>query len=326
MENLPAESKYIKKFSSELSIPYTRTADFEMPLHFYFGPNHFQSLKKIGFKLEELVTIGGSIIRWINEFVVIPIFNWLDNFISNYGIIILLLTIIIKIALLPLTYRSYLSMAKMRVLKPEVDEIGKKFPKKEDALKKQQATMAMYKKAGVNPMGGCIPILIQFPIIIAVFRFFPASFELRQQSFLWADDLSAFDSIINLPFSIPLGYGSHVSLFTILMAVALIFTTRISTEQMGDTNQQIPGMKFMMTWMMPIMMLFFFNNYSSGLTYYYFLSNVFTLGQTYIMRGFVNDEEIMRKIHENKKKPVVKSKWQQRLEEAAKKRGYNPNR
>jgi len=211
----------------------------------------------------------------------------------------------------------------MRVLKPEVDEIGKKFPKKEDAMKKQQATMAMYKKAGVNPMGGCIPMLIQFPIIIAMFRFFPASFELRQKSFLWADDLSAYDSIIDLPFTVPLGYGDHISLFTILMAVALIFTTRISAGQMGDTNQQIPGMKFMMTWMMPIMMLFFFNNYSSGLTYYYFLANVFTLGQTLIIQRFVDDEAIMQKIHENKKKPIIKSKWQQRLEDAAKKRGYN---
>jgi len=318
--------KYLKQFSSTIGIPFENTEKSTVALEFYFGPNHFNTLKEYKNDFERIVPLGWGIFGWINRFVVIPVFNFLDNYILNYGLIILLLTIFIKLILFPLTYKSYLSTAKMKVLKPEVDEIAKKFPKQEDAMKKQQATMAMYKKAGVNPMGGCIPMLIQFPIIIALFRFFPASFELRQKSFLWADDLSSFDSIINLPFTIPFGYGDHVSLFTILMAVAMIFTTRISTAQMGDTNQQIPGMKFMMTWLMPIMMIFIFNSYSSGLTYYYFLSNVFTLGQTYIMRGFVNDEEIMRKIHENKKKPVVKSKWQQRLEDAAKKRGYNPNK
>ncbi|MDX9696112.1 MAG: membrane protein insertase YidC [Bacteroidales bacterium] len=318
--------KYLKHFRSTIGIPFENLEKSTIPLEFYFGPNHFNTLKEYKNDFERIVPLGWGIFGWVNRFIVIPVFNFLDNYILNYGLIILLLTIFIKLILFPLTYKSYLSTAKMKVLKPEVDEIAKKFPKQEDAMKKQQATMAMYKKAGVNPMGGCIPMLIQFPIIIALFRFFPASFELRQKSFLWADDLSSYDSVLNLPFNIPLGYGDHVSLFTILMAVALIFTTKISTAQMGDTTQQIPGMKFMMTWLMPIMMLFFFNNYSSGLTYYYFLSNVFTLGQTYLMRGFVNDEEIMRKIHENKKKPVVKSKWQQRLEEAAKKRGYNPNK
>ena len=315
--------KHLKYFSSTIGIPFENIERSTVSLEYYFGPNHFNTLKEYENDFELIVPLGWGIFGYINRFIVIPVFNFLDNYIMNYGLIILLLTIFIKIILFPLTYKSYLSTAKMRVLKPEVDEIGKKFPKKEDAMKKQQATMAMYKKAGVNPMGGCIPMLIQFPIIIAMFRFFPASFELRQKSFLWADDLSAYDSILDLPFSIPLGYGDHISLFTILMAVALIFTTRISAGQMGDTSQQLPGMKFMMTWMMPIMMLFFFNNYSSGLTYYYFLSNVFTLGQTYFIRNFVDDDEVMRKIHENKKKPVVKSKWQQRLEEAAKKRGYN---
>ncbi|HAN18155.1 MAG: hypothetical protein A2X13_04280 [Bacteroidetes bacterium GWC2_33_15] len=326
LENEDNPGKYLKYFSSSIGIPFENSEKSTVPLKFYFGPNHFNTLKEYEMDFERIVPLGWGIFGWVNRFIVIPVFNFLDNYILNYGLIILLLTIFIKLILFPLTYKSYLSTAKMRVLKPEVDEIGKKFPKKEDAMKKQQATMAMYKKAGVNPMGGCIPMLIQFPIIIAMFRFFPASFELRQKAFLWADDLSAYDSIINLPFTVPFGYGDHVSLFTILMAVALIFTTRISTEQMGDTNQQIPGMKFMMTWLMPIMMLFFFNSYSAGLSYYYFLSNVFTLGQTIIIRRFVDDEEIMRKIHENKKKPVVKSKWQQRLEDAAKKRGYNPKK
>ena len=316
--------KYLKHLSSNIGLPFENTEKSTVQLEFYFGPNHFNTLKEYEKDFEYIIPLGWTIFGWINRFLVIPVFNFLDNYILNYGLIILLLTIFIKIILFPLTYKSYLSTAKMRVLKPEIDEIGKKFPKKEDAMKKQQATMAMYKKAGVNPMGGCIPMLIQFPIIIAMFRFFPASFELRQKSFLWADDLSSYDSILQLPFKIPFGYGDHVSLFTILMAVALIFTTRISADQMGDTNQQVPGMKFMMTWMMPIMMLFFFNNYSAGLSYYYFLSNIFTLGQTVFIRRFVDDDEIMRKIHENKKKPVVKSKWQQRLEDAAKKRGYNP--
>ncbi|OFX82288.1 MAG: hypothetical protein A2W99_09555 [Bacteroidetes bacterium GWF2_33_16] len=318
--------KYLKYFTSSIGIPFENVEKSTVQLEFYFGPNHFNTLKEYENDFERIVPLGWGIFGWINRYIVINVFNFLDNYILNYGLIILLLTIFIKIILFPLTYKSYLSTAKMRVLKPEVDEIGKKFPKKEDAMKKQQATMAMYKKAGVNPMGGCIPMLIQFPIIIAMFRFFPSSFELRQKSFLWADDLSSYDSILDLPFTVPLGYGDHISLFTILMAIALIFTTRLSTEQMGDTNQQVPGMKFMMTWMMPIMMLFFFNSYSAGLSYYYFLSNIFTLGQTIIIRRFVNDEEIMRKIHENKKKPVVKSKWQQRIEDAAKKRGFNPKK
>jgi YidC/Oxa1 family membrane protein insertase len=213
----------------------------------------------------------------------------------------------------------------MRVLKPEIDEINKKFPKKEDAMKKQQATMGMYKKVGVNPMGGCLPMLVQMPILFAMFRFFPSSIELRQQAFLWADDLSSYDSILDLPFTIP-QYGAHVSLFTILMAVALVFSSRLNTGQMGDSNQQMPGMKFMMTYMMPVMMLFFFNKYAAGLSYYYFLSNVITLGQTVFIRRFVDDEAILRKLHENKKKVVKKSKWQERIEAAAKQKGYKPKK
>ncbi len=215
----------------------------------------------------------------------------------------------------------------MRVLKPEIDEIGKKFPKKEDAMKKQQATMAMYKKVGVNPMGGCIPMAIQMPILFAMFRFFPSSIELRQQAFLWADDLSSYDSIFSWNVDIPLIssiYGNHISLFTILMAVALIFSSKLNTGQMNDANQQMPGMKFMMTYMMPVMMLVFFNRYAAGLSYYYFLSNVMTLGQTVFIRRFVDDEAILKKLHENKKKVVKKSKWQERLEAAAKQRGYKP--
>ncbi|PLX11297.1 MAG: membrane protein insertase YidC, partial [Marinilabiliales bacterium] len=315
--------KYLKYFESTIGLPFEFTSESSVPLSFYFGPNHFNTLKQYELGFEKIIPLGKSIFGWINRFVIIPAFNFLDNFITNYGLIILILTILIKLVLFPLTYKSYLSTAKMRVLKPEIDEISKKFPKKEDAMKKQQATMAMYKKVGVNPMGGCIPMAIQFPILIAMFRFFPASFELRQKAFLWADDLSSFDSIIDLPFTIP-QYGDHVSLFTILMAIALIFSSKLNTGQMNDANQQMPGMKFMMTYMMPVMLLFIFNSYSSGLSYYYFLSNVITLGQTLFIRRFVDDEALLKKLHDNKKKPVKKSKWQERLEAAAKQKGYKP--
>ncbi|HSH51999.1 MAG TPA: membrane protein insertase YidC [Bacteroidales bacterium] len=321
--DLPNSSKYLKHFRSTIGIPFDYERESTVPLQFYFGPNHYTTLKKHDLAFERIIPLGWGIFGWVNRFVVIPVFNFLDNFIANYGLIILILTILIKIVLFPLTYKSYLSTAKMRVLKPEIDLINKKFPKKEDAMKKQQATMALYKKAGVNPMGGCIPMLIQFPILIALFRFFPSSIELRQKSFLWADDLSSYDSILDLPFDIPF-YGDHVSLFTLLMALALFFSTKINSGQMGDSNQQMPGMKFMMNYMMPVMLLFFFNGYSAGLSYYYFLSNVMTMGQTLIIRRFVDDETLLKKLHENKKKPVQKSKWQKRLEEAAKQKGYKP--
>jgi YidC/Oxa1 family membrane protein insertase len=225
--------------------------------------------------------------------------------------------------LFPIAYKTYLSSAKMRLLKPEVDEINLKFPKKEDAMKKQQATMAMYKKAGVNPMSGCIPVLLQMPILIAMFRFFPASIELRQQAFLWADDLSSYDSIWNLPFNIPF-YGDHVSLFTLLMTVSTIIYTYLNNQMMGTGSQQMPGMKTMM-YIMPIMFLGIFNNYSSGLSYYYFLVNIITFIQMYIFRYFVDEDKLHRQIQENKLKPVKKSGFQARLEEMAKKKGYNPN-
>ena len=321
--------KYLKYFESSIGIPIENSSSFSAPLAFYFGPNHFNTLKEYDLEFEKIIPLGWGIFGWINRFVVIPTFNILDNFIRSYGLIILLLTILIKLVLFPFTYKSYLSTAKMRVLKPEIDEINKKFPKKDDAMKKQQATMALYKKVGVNPMGGCIPMLIQMPILFAMFRFFPSSFELRQKAFLWADDLSSYDSILSWDVHIPIinnFYGDHISLFTVLMAIALLFSSKINSGQMSDANQQMPGMKFMMTYMMPVMLLVFFNNYSAGLSYYYFLSNVITLGQTLFIRRFVDDEEILRKLHENKKKPVKKSKWQQRLEDAAKQKGYKPNK
>lgn len=310
------DGSHIRTFSTRFSVPFRNESTETIAFNFYFGPNHFKTLQKYEMNFEKVVPLGSNIIRWINKYVVINVFYFFSKYIGSYGLIILLLTVLIKLVLFPLTYKSYLSSAKMRVLKPQVDEINQKYPKKEDAMKKQQAVMGLYKKVGVNPMGGCIPILIQFPILIAMFRFFPASFELRQQGFLWADDLSAYDSIFNLPFSIP-WYGDHVSLFTLLMAAALFLTSKMNTDQMGDTSTQMPGMKFMMTYMMPIMMLFWFNGYSSGLSYYYFLSNVFTLGQTLMIRQFVDDKAILAKLHENAKKPVTKSKWQMKMEEMA---------
>ena len=317
-ERLPENSRYIRRFAAELSIPYDRSANFEMPMHFYFGPNHFQTLKKIGFQLEELVTLGTSIIKWINQFVIIPIFNWLGRYISNYGIIILLLTLIIKIALFPLTFKSYSSQAKMRVLKPQIEEINSKIPK-EKAMERQQATMALYKKVGVSPLGGCLPMLLQFPILFAMFRFFPTSIDLRQEKFLWANDLSTYDSILDLPFTIPM-YGDHVSLFTILMTVTTVLSMKMNSQMTPESS--MPGMKTMM-YMMPVMFMLFLNSFSAGLTYYYFLANVITFGQNYIFKLFVDEEALLKKLNSKKAKaPAGKSKFQQRLEDMAKKKGY----
>jgi YidC/Oxa1 family membrane protein insertase len=312
-------SPYLCKFTAEMAVPYDRSSNFVMPMHFYFGPNSFQNLKRIGFHLQELVTIGGSIIRWINAFIIIPIFNWLNKYISNYGIIILLLTLIIKMALLPLTYRSFISQAKMKVLKPEIDEINKKIPK-DKAVERQQATMALYKKAGANPMGGCLPMILQMPILYAMFRFFPTSIELRQEPFLWATDLSTYDSILNLPFTIPM-YGDHVSLFTLLMTVSTIVSMKYNGNPTGG-DSQIPGMKGMM-YMMPVMFMLILNNFSAGLTYYYFLANLITIGQNLLFKQFVDEEALRKKLYAKKAKPTKKSNFQARLEEMAKQRGGN---
>jgi len=314
-------SKYLRYYESEIGVPLTQGENPTVNLKFYFGPNSFTTLKKYDMGLEELVFLGRNIIKWINRFIIIPVFNFLDNYIVNYGIIILILTLLIKAVLFPLTHKSYLSMAKMKALKPMVDEVSKKFPKQEDALKKQQATMAIYKKAGASPMGGCLPQLLQMPILFAMFRFFPTSIELRHQSFLWATDLSTYDSILDLPFTIPM-YGAHVSLFTILMTVATIISMKMS-----DTSgqQQMPGMKAM-TYVMPVMFMFMLNNFSAGLTYYYFLTNVISIIQTQVSKRFVSEAEILKKMEEYKKKPVKKSNWQKRLEEAAKKGGYKPQK
>ena len=288
---------------------------------FYFGPNHYKTLKSYGQKYEKIIPLGGWMVGWFTKWVIIPLFDFLHKFISNFGIIILLMTLFIKIVVLPFAYKSYSSSAKMQALKPEMDKINAKYPKQEDALKKQQATMDLYKRAGVNPMGGCLPMLLQLPILWAMFRFFPASIELRQQSFLWADDLSAYDTIPLLDFGarIPL-LGDHISLFALLMAVSMFFYSKITTQgQMSSNDPNTASMRFMSVWMMPIMMFFICNSLSSGLTYYYLLSNLITMIETWIIKKFfVRPEDVLAKLKDSEGKPQPKSKWQQRLEEAQK--------
>ena len=288
-----------------------------VPFEFYFGPNDFKTLKSYDQKYEKIIPLGGWLVGWISRIAIIPCFDFFGKFISSYGIIILLMTILIKLVVSPLTIKSYISSAKMNVIRPEVDKLNEKYPKQEDAMKKQQAMMNLYKRAGINPMGGCLPMLLQFPILFAMFRFFPASIELRQQSFLWADDLSAYDSILDLPFRIPL-YGDHVSLFALLMAISMFVYSKMTSSQMSN-DPNMAGMKFMSVWLMPIMMLFICNNLSSGLSYYYLLSNLITMLQTWFVRRFVVDEKkIHAQLAATEGKPLPKSKWQQRLEEAQK--------
>lgn len=312
--------KYLKSMDVELGVPFNIQGNTNIALQFYFGPNDFYKLKSYDLDLEDLIPIGWGIFGWINQYIVLPVFSWLGGYGWNYGIVILVLTLMLKFVLFPIAYKTYHSSAKMRVLKPEVEELAKKFPKKEDAMKKQQATMSLYKKAGANPASGCVPMLLQMPILIAMFRFFPSSIELRQQSFLWATDLSSYDSIYTLPFEIPY-YGDHVSLFTLLMTVSTLMYTYLNNQMMGAQTQQMPGMKTMM-YIMPVMFLGLFNNYASGLSYYYFLANVITFTQMFAFRYLINEDKLRAKIELNKKKPQKpKSNFQKRLEEAAKQQG-----
>src|SRR5690554_3687184 len=309
-------SNFLAYNRAETVIPVDFSTNENIGFSFYFGPNHFFTLNRYdkALELNKLIPLGWGIFGWVNRIAVLPVFNFLEGFIGSYGIIILILTILIKLVLFPLTYKSYMSTAKMKVLKPQIDEINERIPK-EKAMERQQATMALYKKAGVNPMGGCLPMLLQMPILIAMFNFFPVSIELRQESFLWATDLSTYDSIFDLPFNIPF-YGAHVSLFTLLMAATNMLYTKMNSEMTASANQ-MPGMKGMM-YMMPVMFLFFFNNYASGLSYYYFVSTLITVGQTLLIRRFVDEKKLLKKIQANQKKPVKKSKFAQRLEEMTK--------
>jgi YidC/Oxa1 family membrane protein insertase len=307
----------LRKFNAILTIPYNHSADESFAMKIYYGPNHYKTLEKLGISLERIVPMGWGIFRWVNKYIVVNVFSFLSKYIGSFGIIILLLTLIIKTALLPLVYKSYLSAAKMRLLKPELDEIKEKHG--DDMTKIQQENMKMYRKAGVNPFGGCIPVLLQLPILFAMFQFFPSAFELRQQSFLWAEDLSTYDNIFNLPFSIPL-YGNHVSLFALLMTVSSVAYALYNNQATGVTGQ--------MKWLgliMPVVFLFTLNSFAAGLNYYYFVSNLVTILQQLTIKLFVDEKKLHSQLQENKKKPQQKSKFQQKLEDMAKKRGVDLN-
>ncbi|WP_300748494.1 membrane protein insertase YidC [uncultured Alistipes sp.] len=315
------DSGLVKSFSASTAVPYTAQTE-QYDFSFYFGPNKYAVLKKIdnaqgeSLLLDRLIPMGWGIIGWVSRWLVIPVFDFLRQYIGSYGWIILILAVLIKIIVSPLTYKSYISQAKMRIIKPEMDALNAKYPRQEDAMKKQQEMMALYKKAGINPMGGCIPLLIQFPILIAMFRFFPSSIELRGQPLFWAHDLSSYDSILNLPFSIPF-YGDHVSLFALLMALSTFAFSYISYQQTSSAQPQMAGMKFMMVYLMPIFMLCWFNDYSSGLCYYYLLFNLLTIAQTFLIRRMVDDGKIhaIMEANASKAKNRKKSKFQLRYEE-----------
>ena len=293
----------------------------EIPYEFYFGPNHFQTLKKFDRKYEKIIPLGGWLVGWFTRYAIIPMFNFFHRFIDSFGLIILLMTIVIKIVVFPLTYKSLASSAKMAALKPEIEKINAKYPhadNQQEQMKKNQATMDLYKRAGASPMGGCLPTLLTFPILWAMFRFFPASIELRQQPFLWCHDLSAYDSILDYGTRIPI-LGDHLSLFALLMAVVMWLYSKLTMNNQPAANDpSAASMKFMSVWMMPIMMFFICNNLSAALSYYYLLSQLIAIVQTWLVRRSIKPEDILEKVRKSEGKPQPKSKWQQRLEEAQK--------
>ena len=314
--NKAENPRYLKSMSTNISLPYNVTAETNtIPMQLYFGPNHFKTLRSYGIGLQDQINLGNFfLIRWIN-YGVIAVFNWLSSYGWNYGIVILILTILIKTLLFPLAFKSYKSSAITRVLKPEMQAINEKYPKEEDAMKKQQAVLNLQRQAGVSPASGCLPALLQFPILIAIFRFFPASIELRQQPFLWADDLSTYDSIVEFPRFLGM---DHLSLFTILMTITTLIYTYVNNKQMDySSNPQMKPMKWMM-YLMPIMFFAIFNNYSAGLSYYYMLVNIITFIQMFIFRKMINEDKVRATIEKNKKKPQKKSGFMKRLEEAQK--------
>jgi YidC/Oxa1 family membrane protein insertase len=304
----------VKSVFTELGIPFNHGANEKFGFRFYFGPNDYKALKKYELDLEKIIPTGWSIFSYINKGLVIPLFDALSS--MNMGMVILIFTLIIKLLLLPIAYKTYLSGARMRVLKPELDAINAKLGDKADPMKKQQEQMALYRKAGVNPLSGCVPLLLQFPILIALFSFIPAAIQLRQKGFLWADDLSTYDSIWtfgHVPF-INWAYGDHVSLFALLMFASTIVYTYMNQNLMPQQNTQMPGMKFMM-YFMPVIFLAVMNKYAAGLSWYYFLANMITFLQNWLMKKIISDESIRAKIDANMKKPVKVSGFQKRLEE-----------
>ena len=311
VESENVEQKFTKRYTSV--IPLQSKEKMNHKFQWYFGPSEYKTLQKYGLGIEKNINFGWGIFGWINKSVFIPLFDFLSSFLP-FGIAIIIMTIIVRLAMSPVTYRSYVSQIKMKVLKPEVDEINAKYPK--DQVKRQQETMALYTKAGANPMSGCLPALLQLPVFYALFSFFPVAYALRQKSFLWADDLSSYDSVYDLPFNIPF-YGDHISLFPILASVAIFIYTMMTMGQQQATQQPgMPNMKFIM-YLMPLMMLFFFNNYASGLSLYYFVSNILTIVLMLVIKNFVvSEEKIFTQIEENKKKPKKKGGFQARLQKA----------
>jgi YidC/Oxa1 family membrane protein insertase len=312
---VPQSGNIVGQTFTTLQIPYNRAQNFSFPIDIYYGPNHYKTLKSFGIGLENIIPLGSGIfafVKYVNKWIIIPVFNFLSGFIGNYGVIIILLTVFIRLLIAPFTYQSYVSAAKMKVLKPELDELRAKHGDDQQAFGMEQ--MKLFRSAGVNPLGGCLPALLQLPILVAMYSFFPSSIELRQESFLWAKDLSTYDSILNLPFTIPF-YGNHVSLFTILMTITSLV---LAFYNRGMTDQSNPVMKYM-PYVFPVMLLGIFNKLAAALTFYYFLSNVISIALQWVLQTFViNHEKIHARIQENKKKPVSKSKWQEKLEEMQK--------
>ena len=332
-------SGYLKDYSAEMNTAFDPTGQTPTQLYLYLGPNHYKTLSALDkgrdqkWELNKLVYLGWPLIRWVNKLFTINIFDWLSGWGLSMGVVLLLMTLIVKIVIFPATWKTYISSAKMRVLKPKVEEINEKYPKQEDAMKKQQEIMTLYSLYGVSPMGGCLPLLIQMPILIALFMFIPSAIELRGQSFLWADDLSTYDNVIHFPFSIPL-LGNHISLFCLLMTVTTILNTVYMMKQQDTgANPQMAAMKWM-SYLMPIMFLFILNNYPSGLNYYYFLSTLISVVTTLVLKKMTNEEKLLAQLEANKKDPkqMKKSTFAARLEAMQKqqeelmkqrKQGYN---
>ena len=324
------EGNYLKQYSAVTSVDFEPKTNTPVNFYFYFGPNDYQLLKgydKTKFDgqnlgLEQLVPMGWGFLRYINKWIIIPIFGWLNSWISNIGIVLLLLTLIIKTGLFPLVYKSFMSSAKMRVMKPQIEAITAKLPGQENAMERQKKTMELYRQVGINPMSGCLPMLLQMPFLFALFMFFPSAIDLRHQSFLWAPDLSTYDAIIKWDAYIPFVsqyFGNHISLFCLLMSITQVVYTKYNMDQMGTGQEQMPGMKMMM-YIMPIFMMVFLNSYPAGLNYYYFVSTLITIIQTILFRFFLNEEALLAKLEANKKNPPKKkSGFMERLEEAQRK-------
>jgi YidC/Oxa1 family membrane protein insertase len=327
MRSLKLESPtYLKQFEATTSIAFDVNGNEPIAFKYFIGPNKYSLLRTYDknlsgdkeLTLDNLVSLGAKFFRPINKYFIIPIFEFLGRYTANYGLIIFFLTLIVKLLLYPLTYKSYMSSAKMRVLRPQVEAINAKYPKQDQAMEKQKATMELYSRAGASPMSGCLPMLLQLPVWIALYGLFPTAFELRQSSFLWAKDLSTFDDVISWNANIPIitsVLGNHLSLFCLLMVIVQIVYTKINMAMTDTGQQQMPGMKYMM-YLMPVMMLFFFNQTSAGLSYYILISSLITIAQTLSCRLFVDEEKLLLKLEENKKKPRKKSSFMQRLEEA----------